>query len=242
MSTVGGGVNIVKDGLVLYLDAANSKSYISGSTTWSDMSGNGNNGTLVNGPGYSSQNGGSIVFDGSNDYVNCGNILNFERTNSFSISCWVNMTSLASIGAFFTKTQGAPAYTGYYFGHETTGDLTFILRNTFSTNQLLVRTPTGQLIANRWNNIVVTYSGNSLETGISFYTNSNLQPNIVGSSNLTNTILTSANVNIGARVANTVSPAHLNGSISQTQIYNRALSDQEVLQNYNATKTRFNLT
>jgi glycerol uptake facilitator-like aquaporin len=104
-----------------------------------------------------------------------------------------------------------------------------------------VRTPTGQLTTNRWNNIVVTYSGNSLETGVRFYRNSNLQPNIVGSSNLTNTILTSANVNIGARAANTVSPAHLNGRIAQTLIYNRALTQAEVLQNYNATKARFGL-
>ena len=233
------GQKIITDGLVLNLDAAQLRSYPTTGTTWTDLSGNNNNGTLVNGPSFNSDNGGSIVFDGSNDYVNCGNVLNFQRTDSFSISCWVNITSLASIGAFFTKSEGSPNFTGYYFGHETIGDLVLILRNTFSTNQLVVRTPTGQLTTNRWNNIVVTYSGNSLETGISFYTNSNLQPNIVGSSNLTNTILTSANVNIGARVANTVSPAHLNGRISQTQIYNKALTAQEVLQNYNALKSRY---
>ena len=232
---------IVTDGLVLYLDAANRYSYPGSGTTWSDISRGGNNGTLTNGPTFNSANGGSIVFDGTNDYVNCGNVLNFERTDSFSISCWVNITSLVSIGAFFTKTEGSPNFTGYYFGYETTGDLVLILRNTFSTNQLLIRTPTNQITTNRWNNLVVTYSGNSLETGVRFYTNSNLQPNIVGSSNLTNTILTLANVNVGARVANTAAPAHLNGRISQTQIYNRALSATEILQNYNATKTRFGL-
>ncbi len=69
MSTVGGGVNIVTNGLVLYLDASNTKSYVSGSTTWSDVSRSGNNGTLINGPTFNSANGGSIVFDGTNDYV-----------------------------------------------------------------------------------------------------------------------------------------------------------------------------
>jgi hypothetical protein len=60
---------IVTDGLVLYLDAANTKSYVSGSTTWNDISRGGNNGTLVNGPTFNRGNGGSIEFDGVDDYV-----------------------------------------------------------------------------------------------------------------------------------------------------------------------------
>jgi hypothetical protein len=60
------GPNVVTNGLVLNLDAANTKSYVSGSTTWRDLSGNGNNGTLVNGPTFSSNYGGGIVFNGSN--------------------------------------------------------------------------------------------------------------------------------------------------------------------------------
>jgi hypothetical protein len=66
------GPNIVTDGLVLYLDAANQKSYPGTGTTWNDLSGNGNNGTLVNGPTFNSDNNGSIVFDGVDDYVNFG--------------------------------------------------------------------------------------------------------------------------------------------------------------------------
>ena len=74
MSTLNGGPgNIVTNGLVLYLDAANYQSYISGSTTWYDLSGNNNSGSLVNGPTYSSTNAGSIVFDGTNDYVGLPN-------------------------------------------------------------------------------------------------------------------------------------------------------------------------
>ena len=60
---------IITDGLVLYLDAANPYSYVSGSTVWNDISRGGNNGTLINGPTFSSANNGSIVFDGTNDYV-----------------------------------------------------------------------------------------------------------------------------------------------------------------------------
>lgn len=64
------GPNIVTDGLVLYLDAANTKSYPGSGTTWNDLSGNGNNGTLINGYIFNSIGNGNLVFDGSNDYVN----------------------------------------------------------------------------------------------------------------------------------------------------------------------------
>ena len=63
------GPKIVTNGLVLYLDAANKKSYPGSGTTWTDLSGNNNTGTLTNGPTFDSNNGGSIVFDGTNDYV-----------------------------------------------------------------------------------------------------------------------------------------------------------------------------
>ena len=67
------GPKIVTDGLVLCLDAANSKSYPGTGTAWNDLSGNGNNGTLINGVGYNSNNGVSLVFDGVNDYANISN-------------------------------------------------------------------------------------------------------------------------------------------------------------------------
>jgi hypothetical protein len=74
------GPNIVTDGLVLALDAGSKKSYAGSGTTWKDLSGNGNNGTLVNGPTFNSANGGSIVFDGVDDYVLLPNIV--ENSNS----------------------------------------------------------------------------------------------------------------------------------------------------------------
>ncbi len=79
------GANVVTDGLVLCLDAANPKSYISGSTSWRDTSGNTNNGTLVNGPIFNSDNGGSILFDGTNDYAKTNITLNLSNTNKISI-------------------------------------------------------------------------------------------------------------------------------------------------------------
>ena len=66
-----GGPNIIEDGLVFAVDAANKKSYPGSGTTWADLAGS-NNGTLINGPTFDSGNGGSIVFDGTNDYSEMG--------------------------------------------------------------------------------------------------------------------------------------------------------------------------
>ena len=83
MSTAGGGVNIVKDGLVLYLDAANPNSYISGSTTWYDLSISGNIGTLSSGITYNYSNGGSLNFNGINDLVRINR--NLDISTEFTI-------------------------------------------------------------------------------------------------------------------------------------------------------------
>ena len=75
MSFANGG-RIVTDGLILSLDASDQNSYISGSITWTDLSENRNSGALTNGPTYSSDNGGSIVFDGADDYVSISQNVN----------------------------------------------------------------------------------------------------------------------------------------------------------------------
>jgi len=80
---------LVTNGLVLALDAANPKSYVGSGTAWSDLSGNGNNGTLINGPTYSSLNGGSIVFDGINDYVTCPATSSTQFNADFTIESWI---------------------------------------------------------------------------------------------------------------------------------------------------------
>ena len=70
MGAVEGGPNVVYNGLVLYLDAANNKSYVSGSTSWLDLTPNqSNSGSLTNGPTFNTGSGGNIVFDGTNDYI-----------------------------------------------------------------------------------------------------------------------------------------------------------------------------
>jgi hypothetical protein len=223
--------NIVTNGLVLYLDAANSKSYVSGSTTWSDMSGNGNNGTLVSGSGYSNQNGGAIVFDGTNDYVQTATN-SIPNNSSFSLACYFNITTLNS--AF------RPLVDGGNLGSGTAG-YTLAIDN---TNRLFIAVNAGymsintSLSTNTWYYIVGTALAGSPYT-LSIYVNGILQTPFASAN--TNTLTNNALYNrLGTSITGT--PIRFPGRIASTQIYNRALSAQEVLQNYNATKTRFNLT
>jgi len=215
---------IVTNGLVLYLDAANSKSYVSGSTTWRDVSGNGNNGTLVSGSGYSNQNGGSIVFDGINDNV----------TTTFN-SALTDFT----IGVWFRQSGSIISYQRLVDKNYITG--TWIGRNSITASSWGggVReslAPFGRYITladNQWHYIVSRRQDTThtiLGDGIT-----NRSSGTVSSTPLnTNNMLIGRSDQAGLDL--------LTGNIAQVQIYNRALSDQEILQNYNATKTRFNLT
>ena len=90
--------SITTKGLVLYLDAANSKSFANTGNTWTDMSGLGNNGTLVGGAAYNSGNSGTFSFDGVNDCVNCGNAASLDIRRTMTLEAWfkVNYFSFAS--------------------------------------------------------------------------------------------------------------------------------------------------
>lgn len=249
------GPNIVKNGLVLYLDAGSPNSFypLTAGTTWKDISGNTNNGTLINGPTYNSGNGGSIVFDGVDDYVNLGNIFNFELTSSFTISTWFKTTTTGTITSTIigkTKLQPSPAdYTGYQVGMNVAtgnsgdaGKFGFVIVSSpFSYPGSVMRrqTTTSTYNSGNWVNGVVTYDGSSTRNGMLIYINGILASmQDYDSSSTTGTIINNANFELGARDG-TQQP--FNGSISNAQIYNRALSATEILQNYNATKTRFGL-
>jgi hypothetical protein len=82
--------NIVKDGLVLDLDAAKLQSYPRTGTLWNDISGNNYVGVLTNGPTFNSSNGGSVVFDGVDDFIEFGDVLDLG-TNSLTVSHWLNL-------------------------------------------------------------------------------------------------------------------------------------------------------
>jgi hypothetical protein len=212
---------IVTDGLVLALDAANTKSYVSGSTTWTDLSRGGNNGTLINGPTFNSANGGSIVFDGTNDYVNCNNSSNLQLTTG-TVSCWVK-----------GQQQGSD-YNGIVVKNGAWG--IFIFQSTlrlYDWGNNVGRNTGINISDNIWRNITLTFTS-TLGTP-----SNNAIIYINGIVVLTTTIKNSSQTDPLLLGYGNYGTQYLNGFIATTQIYNRALSTAEVLQNYNATKGRY---
>jgi len=214
---------IVTDGLVLALDAGNTKSYTSGSTTWYDKSGNTNNGTLTNGPTFSSANGGSIVFDGTNDFVLASSVQNLPNLNAnFTINVFTKPT-VASYGNIIVL-----ADSGYSNECQLILNINTILVSKYGGTSLITG---GSISLNIWYNI--TYVQNS-NVGFLYLNGSLLQSN-----SITPQTPSISNVILGSY--NTSGPQPYGGYISTTQIYNRALSASEIQQNFNALRGRYGI-
>jgi hypothetical protein len=238
---------IVTDGLVLYLDAANNRSYPGSGTTWTDLSRGGNNGVLTNGPIFNSGNGGSIVFDGVDDYINCG-------TNSSTLLSSMTISSTFSFISYSSGTYlivsrlgGTPSFRhNYFFGiadFGTGAKFYFGFKQSGSNTYPLVQINMSPVL-NTIYNFTATYS---TSTSVALYLNGQSQ-SITGPNTGTNPLITNqivdldptTNCSIGSG-APSQNLYYSNARIYNAQIYNRALSATEVLQNYNATKTRFGL-
>ena len=231
--------SIVQSGLVMNLDASFKSSYLGTGTTWYDISGSGNNnGTLTNGVGYSSTNGGVMTFDGVNDYVNCGNSSTFNQTNALTLSTWIKINSFASENTLIGKQWCNLNKYSYFLYVNTQGKLVFNTANSGECNGYFsTYTSTNSLSINTWYNVVLSFTN----TSIKIYLNGQL---ISGSLSGINTGLFVGNapVLLGTyRSLNGNYGLMLNGSMGSTLIYNTALSDSEVTQNFNATKSRFGL-
>jgi hypothetical protein len=217
---------IVTEGLVLALDAANTKSYPGSGTTWTDLSRGGNNGTLVNGPTFNSGNGGSIVFDGVDDYANCGIPLTF--TNSFTLSFFIK-TIYSGVKLIFGMYNGSGA--DWWIGTLSNGTLNF----SFGSPSKRDIATTTVVSDGLWRLSTCVYNKNT--NSIFIYLNGVLQ-------NSSNSLPSTVNQPGGNMTIGRFGDAagfNWNGNLSNFQLYNRALSAQEILQNYNATKTRFGL-
>lgn len=217
---------IVTSGLVLALDAADRNSYPSSGTTWRDLSGNGNNGTLTNGPTFSSANGGSIVFDGTNDFITGSDSSNFAfGTDNFAVSTWFRPVS-TTIGLLVdlrnTTAGTGNGYSDYFSSAK---------YSLFYSNAVKYTSPLS-LISNNWYNTVTTRISNTIYV----YINGVLDGSFSDSTNFTES---------GFRLArniNTAGTSYLTGNISQVMIYKgKGLLASEILQNYNAQKSRFGL-
>jgi hypothetical protein len=218
------GPKAVTDGLVLYLDAANKKSYPSSGTTWTDLSGNVNNGTLVNGPTFDGGNLGSIVFDGIDDVVNTS----FTGiVSDLTVECWFNGTKTARNHLWNFGFGGTSGHnlscnfndSGYdlwmYWDGGGTNRVRYNIDGSFTdgTNKLITFTHTGTTnkVFLNGSELTITESG-----GTQSFTNVN-----------------------ATGVFNLAAIVPFSGKIFLTTIYNRALTPQEILQNFNATRSRY---
>jgi len=224
--------NIITDGLVLYLDASNNKSYVSGSTTWNDLSGNNISGSLISGSSFTSANGGAITFNGTTNYVDCGNstITNLNSTN-LTLACFFSSNNINAA----SQTLMSKAEAGAYSLELNVADSLLAISLYISGGYRRATYPSSNMQSNTPYYVVATYNNSQ----ILLYLNGM----IVGSLSYTGGVTTtSVPMCIGANPQTGTAPVfYLNGRIFSSQIYNRALSATEVLQNYNATKTRFGL-
>jgi hypothetical protein len=209
----------VTNGLVLSFDAANNKSYPRSGTTWTDLSGNNNSASLVNGVGYNGGNGGSLVFDGADDYAITSNSLLVHRTSNWTYSCWLKFNGIPSAGTIFTN---GIWFNCLLFRFETNGITVYSMSNNWGKFTL---SPTLGI----WYKLDFVRNGNSVD----FYLNSLYSQSI----SFTADIQPSSNFYIGIHAPGEC----FNGNISHVSIYNTALTTQEIQQNYNATKNRYGL-
>jgi hypothetical protein len=218
--------NIVTDGLVLHLDAGRAESFGGDGTTWRDLSGNGNNGTLVNGVGFTVDDGGSLEFDGVNDYVTLSSSQIAPGTGAFTWNFWVKLNDLSNYSILFSGTGSNSSYGVILANYPVGYGLAY-----YANGLQIIDSPRSFA---SW--CYVTFVGNGGADGsrnVKLYGNT-IQ---VGSTYTYNYNFTSTTPIIGANH----SALHelMRGNISNVSYYNRALTAAEIQQNYNALVGRY---
>ena len=221
------GPKIVTDGLVLSLDAADRNSYPGSGTAWNDLVGS-NNGTLTNGPTFNSSNGGSIVFDGVDDYVQINPqspITPFNQSRTVSIWFKPNVFPTSNYSEIIiTGNQYNPSVPMWEINLAPNNGLDLYQGgNHYSMGTNIITT--GSIVN-------VHYLFNSTNNKIDFYLNGNL----IYSNTIADANLQSNNIYLGVGYWGAT-----NLNIYNTQIYNKALTTSEVQQNFNALRKRFGL-
>ena len=231
---------LVTDGLVLALDAGRTLSYSGSGTTWTDLSDNSNNVTLTNGPTFSSDNFGAIVFDGTNDYAVTSTSITPSGTNSFTYSAWIYIDTIG--GSFGTSIKGAVLFSGDGFGRaelvlktdtNTAGPpdrITFTRYGGSTTGSCNVEV---DMSVGVWYNITLVRDGASSQK---VYQNGFE----IGTGNVSNSF-TADKLKIGAAPSQSSFSGHFDGKMSNILYYDRALTAAEVLQNFNTLRGRYNV-
>ncbi len=224
------GPSIVTNGLVLSLDAADRNSYPGSGTAWNDLTLNGNNGTLTNTPTFTSNNLGSFSFNGTNQYVNMGSKFN---NISGSICFWIKFTNTITTGyAGNQRPWGKNGnFEARWGGSGTATDRSLVVDINGITN---ISSSLNEWLNTQWYHIGITY--NSINNTSFIY----VQGSQNGNGTAGNPSGLTGDFFIGCS-SGSAAVGFVNGQIANFQIYNSVLSATEVLQNYNAQKSRFGL-
>jgi hypothetical protein len=235
---------LVTDGLAFYVDAGDTDSYPGSGTTWTDISTNSNNGTLTNGPTFDSGDGGSIVFDGTDDYIELGSI---DSSNAISLAGTTGQTWEAWINAdgtgdqyqrIFDKSNSGGGTNGHFLslGYDSNDGEIYCKVNNNTSDMPNGVYGENMYTTGSWAHICVTRKNNTADAGWNFYSNAVVKLSR-SSTNLT-VPTTTTNAKIGTWSG---TAREWNGKIAIVRLYNRDLSAAEVLQNYNAEKSRYGL-
>ena len=223
------GPDIVEDGLVLCLDAGNNNSYPKSGTTWSDLAGS-NNGTMENmtSANYSSDNGGSLSFDGTDEYVNCGNGSIFRLTTELTLECWVKTLSTSNYNHFISRFPTNNC--SYLIGSQSSNGYLYFSRSTDGANLGVNGSLDINVCNGSWNHVVASYNSDSSTLLMSVNST-------ISSSSLTGSIHEgTSNLEIGRRSG---VGQYYAANIAAVKVYNRALTADEIRRNYEATVGRF---
>ena len=223
------GPNIVTDGLVFAVDAGSTRSYAGSGTTVNNLVSS-TTATLTNGPGFSTSNGGIWTFDGADDYIQT-NTTTTPATGAFTIEFIYQISNTGGRGGMFERNSSSP-YNGVTLGQGGTGDWSFAVNNGSQSVQYSAPYPT----TNTWYHDVGVYNGNNK---VKFYRNGVLLGTTTGATlgNL-DTGGTRINLRIFSRDG---SSGVIGGKVANFRTYNIALTAAQVLQNFNAQKSRFGL-
>lgn len=247
--------NIVTDGLVFNSDSGRPSSYPGTGTAIYDLSGSGNTAILTNGPTYSSLNGGTIVFDGSNDYLEAAHSSSLNISGSITVDVWIYLTSLSNSNdmcliAKYSNAGGATNQSWILFKSTTNyaslspngtgGNNEFVWLATSGGNGNGTFVGTGEQVqANTWYNVTALY--NSSNEKIEIYINGQLKSSTTRTGQTSGVLQTNTrNLSIGSTPAD--GTRYVQGRIPVARVYSRALTSTEILQNYNAIKNRYGLS
>ena len=229
--------NIVTNGLIMNLDAGNLVSYPATGTTWYDLTNTTTGATLVNGPTYNTGNNGSIVLDGTDDYAVGPSNMSISQNQPFTFEFWVNLSSYTNQYPCLLQVKTDTTY----------GFIVLVTQNnsydgiTFGSTDTWVRLRNaGRPIAtNAWNQIVINYNGTGAATSSNYKMYINTQEQVLSTSG--GFISLSQINNIGTIENASRGYDNWQGKIANFKQYNRVLTQSEVIQNFNAHKSRYGL-